>query len=280
MLGRTSINSSTSRGTPKPLPARRRASTAKATAAPIPTSSTKPSSHTRRGGDGGTQSSSEARKSAARAAGAKRRVSAAKTSADLTVVHSASDLRRPAASAEQVRRVIASVSDWARKHRFAMGAAGAVVGISILVASGANLRQDFQRQVMASAMPNVGAVLGGAAGSAAKVVGGAGIAIAGTAFAIPALVIGGLGAAAGGVLGLIGGKLLQKVLEPSLIDWVKDFSGIAIGAALLAWGVRQMLASKRWRTVAATVRKWSARFRHWLVGIALGASGGQASLAH
>lgn len=66
------------------------------------------------------------------------------------------------------------------------------------------------------------------------------------------------------VLGLIGGKLLEKVLEPSLPKLVRDFGGLSVGSALLAWGLKKMLASDLGIVASAKLRDWMAQVRQWL----------------
>jgi hypothetical protein len=86
----------------------------------------------------------------------------------------------------------------------------------------------------------VGAVVGGGVGSSAGLLGGVGVAVAGTAFGVPAIGVALLGAAGGAAVGSRIGAMLRP--KPSIAPQVVV---IGLATVLAIYGIKRIMSARR-----------------------------------
>lgn len=149
-----------------------------------------------------------------------------------------------------INRVSVSIQTFRKDHSAIAGAAEAAIGFSA-IAIGASL---FNPADYATKVPELigsvvgGSVGGGVGGFVASMVGGIGVAMMGSAFAIPALAVTTIGAVAGASSGLVAGWFGAEIAAHTTTLAEMLFANIS-GTALVAFGCYMLFIALKdlWR---------------------------------
>lgn len=170
--------------------------------------------------------------------------------------------------ARRIKRVSDHISAWCASHQWEVGVAEMAAGAALVAGglqSGAiQLTVDVVLSTLSDEL--TARFYGGLAGSsvgalAAHLLGNIGIAAAGTAIAVPAVVLMGGGALILGLAGYGVGELISQFLHPlpSLVDFTTATSLVAVGTALLVDGARRIAKDENVKSLATDFKDGALR---------------------
>lgn len=169
---------------------------------------------------------------------------------------------------QRIKRVSDHISAWCASHQWEVGVAEMAAGAALVAGglqSGAiQLTVDVVLSTLSDEL--TARFYGGLAGSsvgalAAHLLGNIGIAAAGTAIAVPAVVLMGGGALILGLAGYGVGELISQFLHPlpSLVDFTTATSLVAVGTALLVGGARRIAKDENVKSLVTDFKDGALR---------------------